>query len=133
MDLASSLDPEEWRAIIDRFLKILSGGVTRFEGTVDRFTGDGIMALFGAPIAHEDHATRACYAVLQLRDELDRYATELRRERGLSFSVRTGLNSGEVVVGALGDDLSLPYTALGHTVGLAQRMEALAEPGRAYL
>jgi len=133
MDLAGALDPEEWRAIMDRFLKILSAGVDRFEGTVDKFTGDGIMALFGAPIAHEDHAARACYAALHLRDELDRYATELRRERGLNFSVRMGLNSGEAVVGALGDDLSPSYTAIGHTVGLAQRMEALAEPGRAYL
>src|SRR5207248_10288576 len=83
MDLAGALDPEEWRAIIDRFLKILSAGVTRFEGTVDRFTGDGIMAVFGAPVAHEDHAARACYAVLHLRDELDRYAAELRKARGL--------------------------------------------------
>ena len=133
MDLAGALDPEEWRAVIDRFLKILSAGVARFEGTVDRFTGDGIMALFGAPIAHEDHATRACYAALHLRSELDRYATELRRERGLSFSVRMGLNSGEVVIGSLGDEGSVSYTAVGHTVGLAQRMEALAEPGSAYL
>jgi len=133
MDLAGSLDPEEWRLIMDRFLKILSAGVHRFEGTVDKFTGDGIMALFGAPIAHEDHAVRACYAALHLREELDRYSTELRRERGLGFSVRMGLNSGEVVLGDLGDDLSLSYTAIGHTVGLAQRMEALAEPGRAYL
>ena len=133
MDLAGSLDPEEWRSIMDRFLKILSAGVHRFEGTVDKFTGDGIMALFGAPIAHEDHAVRACYAALHLRGELESYSTELLRERGLGFSVRIGLNSGEVVLGTLGDDLSLSYTAIGHTVGLAQRMEALAEPGRAYL
>jgi class 3 adenylate cyclase/tetratricopeptide (TPR) repeat protein len=133
MDLAGSLDPEEWRSIMDRFLKILSAGVHRFEGTVDKFTGDGIMALFGAPIAHEDHAARACYAALHLREALDGYSTELRRERGLDFSVRIGLNSGEVVVGAIGDDLSLSYTAIGHTVGLAQRMEALAKPGKAYL
>src|SRR2546426_5039272 len=133
MDLAGALDPEEWRAIMDRFLKILSAGVTRFEGTVDRFTGDGIMAVFGAPIAHEDHAARACYAVLHLRDELDRYAAELRKARGLSFSVRMGLNSGEVVVGALGDEGSISYTAVGHTVGLAKRMEALAEPSSTYL
>jgi len=133
MDLAGALDPEEWRAIMDRFLKILSAGVTRFEGTVDRFTGDGIMAVFGAPIAHEDHAARACYAVLHLRDGLDRYAAELRKARGLSFSVRMGMNSGEVVVGALGDGGSISYTAVGHTVGLAKRMEALAEPGSTFL
>jgi class 3 adenylate cyclase/tetratricopeptide (TPR) repeat protein len=133
MDLAGSLDPEEWRSIMDGFLKILSAGVHRFEGTIDKFTGDGIMALFGAPIAHEDHAVRACYAALHLRAELEGYSAELQRERGLGFSVRIGLNSGEVVLGTLGDDLSLSYTAIGHTVGLAQRMEALAEPGRAYL
>jgi class 3 adenylate cyclase len=133
MDLAAALDPEDWRRIMSRFFSILCDGVHRFEGTVDKFTGDGIMALFGAPIAHEDHARRACYAALHLRDELDRYAAELRRARGLSFSVRMGLNSGEVVVGTIGDDLSLEYTAVGHTVGLAARMESLAEPGKAYL
>ncbi len=87
------------------------------------------MALFGAPIAHEDHAQRACYAALHLRDELRRYADELRLEHGLSFSVRMGLNSGEVVVGKIGDDLRMDYTAQGHTVGLAARMEQIAEPG----
>jgi class 3 adenylate cyclase/tetratricopeptide (TPR) repeat protein len=133
MDLSGALDPEDWRGIMERFIHILCDGVHRFEGTVDKFTGDGIMALFGAPIAHEDHAARACYAALHLRDELAEYATELRRDRGLSFSVRIGMNSGEVVVGVIGDDLGLEYTAIGHTVGLAQRMEALAEPGKAYL
>ena len=105
----------------------------RFEGTVNQYTGDGIMAIFGAPIAHEDHARRACWAALHLSDELRRYARELRRERGLSFAVRMGLNSGEVVVGKIGDDLRMDYTARGHTVGLAARMEKLAEPGRVYL
>src|SRR4029077_3249735 len=101
--------------------------------TVNQFTGDGIMALFGAPIAHEDHARRACHAALHLRAELRRYADELRRTAGVSFSVRMGLNSGEVVVGAIGDDLRMDYTAQGHTVGLASRMEQLCEPGRVYL
>jgi predicted ATPase len=91
------------------------------------------MALFGAPIAHEDHAQRACYTALRLSDELRRYADELRRTKGLNFSVRMGLNSGEVVVGKIGDDLRMDYTAQGHTVGLAARMEQLAEPGKAYL
>jgi class 3 adenylate cyclase/tetratricopeptide (TPR) repeat protein len=133
MELAERSDPEQWREVMERFFAILAEGVHRFEGTVDKFTGDGIMALFGAPIAHEDHARRACFAALHLRDDLTRYAAELRRERGLSFSVRMGLNSGEVVVGTIGEDLSLSYTAVGHTVGLAQRMEQLAEPGKAYL
>src|SRR5436190_11474854 len=91
------------------------------------------MALFRPPIAHEDHARRACYAALQLRDELRRYADELRRTAALNFSVRMGLNSGEVVVGKIGDDLRMDYTAQGHTVGLAARMEQLAEAGRVYL
>jgi class 3 adenylate cyclase/tetratricopeptide (TPR) repeat protein len=133
MELAERSDPEEWRGIMDRFFAILCDGVHRFEGTVDKFTGDGIMALFGAPIAHEDHAQRACFAALHLIDELAGYAGELRRTQGLNFSVRMGLNSGEVVVGAIGDDLGMEYTAIGHTVGLAQRMEQLAEPGKAYL
>ncbi len=133
MELAESVDPEEWHAILDRFFQILADGVHRFEGTVNQYTGDGIMALFGAPIAHEDHAQRACYAALHLRDELRRFAQELRRERGLDFATRIGLNSGEVVVGKIGDDLRMDYTAQGHTVGLAQRMEALAEAGRIYL
>jgi class 3 adenylate cyclase/tetratricopeptide (TPR) repeat protein len=129
MELAEQLDPEEWHHIMDRFFQILTEGVHRLEGTVNQYTGDGIMALFGAPIAHEDHAQRACWAALQLRDALRRYADTLRVERGLSFSTRLGLNSGEVVVGGIGDDLRMDYTAQGHTVGLAQRMEQLAEPG----
>jgi class 3 adenylate cyclase/tetratricopeptide (TPR) repeat protein len=133
MELAEQVDPEEWHAILDRFFEILTDGVHRFEGTVNQYTGDGIMALFGAPIAHEDHAQRACYAALHLRDALRGYADELRRARGLSLSTRIGLNSGEVVVGKIGDDLRMDYTAQGFTVGLAQRMEALAEPGTVFL
>jgi class 3 adenylate cyclase len=129
MELAEQLDPEEWSQIMHRFFQILSGGVERFEGFVDKFTGDGIMALFGAPIAHEDHAQRACFAALHLRDALKRYADELRRSHGIDFAVRMGINSGAVVVGTIsqhGDDLRMDYTAQGHTVGLAQRMEQLA-------
>jgi class 3 adenylate cyclase/tetratricopeptide (TPR) repeat protein len=133
MDLAEQLDPEEWHRIMDRFLQILAEGVHRFEGTVNQYTGDGIMALFGAPIAHEDHAQRACYAALHLRDALRRHADEIRRTHGQSLTTRMGLNSGEVVVGAIGDDLRMDYTAQGHTVGLAARMEQVAEPGATYL
>jgi class 3 adenylate cyclase/tetratricopeptide (TPR) repeat protein len=133
MELAEQLDPEEWSQIMQRFFQILADGVERFEGFVDKFTGDGIMALFGAPIAHEDHAHRACYAALHLRDELRRHAEEVKRTHGLNFSVRMGLNSGEVVVGKIGDDLRMDYTAQGHTVGLAARMEQLAAPDNAYL
>jgi len=128
MELAEQLDPEEWHKILERFFEILTEGVHRFEGTVNQYTGDGIMALFGAPIAHEDHAQRACYAALHLRDALARYATEVMREHGVAFSTRIGINSGDVVVGSIGDDLRMDYTAQGHTVGLAQRMESLALP-----
>jgi len=133
MELAEQVEPEEWHAILDRFFHILTDGVHRFEGTVNQYTGDGIMALFGAPLAHEDHAQRACYAALHLRDELRRCADELRLQRELSFSIRMGLNSGEVVVGKIGDDLRMDYTAQGHTVGLAARIEQLAEPGTVFL
>jgi class 3 adenylate cyclase/tetratricopeptide (TPR) repeat protein len=133
MDLQEAVDAEDWHGIMDRFFRILAEGVHRFEGTINQYTGDGIMALFGAPIAHEDHAQRACYAALHLTDALRDYARELRRERGLDFSTRIGINCGEVVVGKIGDDLRMDYTAQGPTVGLAQRMEALAEPGKVYL
>ncbi len=126
LDLAGQVDPERWHAILDRFFAILSEGVHRFEGTVNQYTGDGIMALFGAPIAHEDHAQRACYAALALRDELRHYSDELRLGEGLDFAVRVGINSGEVVVGKIGDDLRMDYTAQGQTVGLAARMESVA-------
>jgi class 3 adenylate cyclase len=132
-ELASELDPEAWHGIMDRFFQILAEGVHRFEGTVNEYRGDGIMALFGAPIAHEDHPQRACYAALHLRDALRRYADELRIGKGINFAVRMGLNSGEVVVGKIGDDLRMDYTALGHTANLAARMEQIAEPGRIYL
>src|SRR5215470_5617471 len=109
MELAEQVDPEAWHRIMDRFFQLLAEGVHRFEGTVNQYTGDGIMALFGAPIAHEDHAQRACWAALHLQESLRAYADELRRTRGLNFSVRTGLNSGDVVVGTIGDDLRMDY------------------------
>jgi class 3 adenylate cyclase/tetratricopeptide (TPR) repeat protein len=133
MELAEQVDPEEWHAILDRYFQVVSDVVHRYEGTVNQYTGDGVMALFGAPIAHEDHAQRACYAALQLRDELRELGQELRRQHGLDFSARIGLNSGDVVVGKIGDDLRMDYTAQGHSVGLAERMQQLAETGKPYL
>src|SRR4030095_5103589 len=129
MELAEHLDPEVWSQIMQRFFRILCDSTERFEGFVDKFTGDGGMALFGAPIAHEDHAQRACYAALHLRDAARIYASEVSAQHGLPFAVRIGLNSGEVVVGRIGDDLRMEFTAQGHVVGLAQRMEARAESG----
>src|SRR5215211_2534528 len=133
MELEEGMDPEAWRRIMERMFTLMCEGVHRFEGMVNQFTGDGMVALFGAPIAHEDHAQRACYAALNLSDRLARYAEQLKREEGLDFSVRMGLNSGEVVVGAISADLQMDYTAIGHSVGLGRRMEQLAEPGKAYL
>ena len=133
MDLQEQLDAEVWAEIMGRFVALLAEGVRKYGGTVDKFTGDGIMALFGAPLAQEDHARRACHAAWHLTRTIESYSEELRRKQGVRLDVRLGLNSGEVVVGRVGDDMTLDPTALGHTVGLAQRMEALAEPGRAYL
>lgn len=133
MELANQLDAEEWHSVLDRFFQIMTEGVHRYEGSVNQYTGDGIMALFGAPIAHEDHGARACHAVLWLQDELDRYSRELEQDLGLGFSVRMGLNSGEVVVGKIGDDLRMDYTAQGHTVGLAARMQEIAASGACYI
>ena len=133
MELVGQLDAETWHKILDGFFAILTDCIHRFEGTVNQFTGDGVMALFGALIAHEDHAQRACYAALQMRDQLRDYGDRLRIEHGISFGVRGGINSGDVVVGKIGDDLRMDYTAQGETVGIAQRIEQLAEFGRVYL
>ena len=133
LHLAGRVGPEDWHRILDRFFAILADGIHRFEGTINQFTGDGVMALFGAPLAHEDHAQRACHAALQLREQVRLYAHELKRTRGLTFAVRMGLNSGEVIVGTIGDDLRMDYTAQGHTVGLAARMQQIAAAGAIYL
>ena len=133
MQLATQLDPEQWHHLLERYFEILTDAVHRFEGTVNQYTGDGIMALFGAPIAHEDNAQRACYSALQARDELRSFSDQLRLTQGLNFSFRIGLNSGDVVVGKIGDDLRMDYTAQGATVGIAQRIEQLAAPGHVYL
>lgn len=129
MNLAEQFGPEQWFQIVEDFFKIVADGVHRFEGTVNQFTGDGAMALFGAPISHEDHAQRACLAALHIRDAVDAFAETVRDRHRVQFEVRIGLNSGEVVIGRISDNLSMEYTALGHDVGLAQRMESLAEPG----
>ena len=129
MELAERVDPEEWHRLLDRLFRILADGVHHYEGTINQYTGDGIMALFGAPIAHEDHAQRACAAALELARDLGALADDVRRESGLEFAVRMGLNSGEVVVGRIGDDLRMDYTAQGHVVGLAARVQQLAPPG----
>jgi class 3 adenylate cyclase/tetratricopeptide (TPR) repeat protein len=133
MELLADRDPEEARKFLDPVLERMMEAVHRYEGTVNQVMGDGIMALFGAPIAHEDHAVRACYAVLRMQESVGRYADELRRAQGVDVQVRIGLNSGEVVVRSIGSDLRMDYTAVGQTTHLAARMEQLARPGTALL
>ncbi|MFQ5521724.1 MAG: adenylate/guanylate cyclase domain-containing protein, partial [Candidatus Methylomirabilia bacterium] len=128
-DLASALDPEEFHAVMDGAFQLMLDAVHRWQGTVNQFTGDGIMALFGAPIAHEDHVRRALHTALEIQRGFQEYADGLRRDKGLSFQVRLGLNSGPVVVGAIGDDLRMDYTAQGLTTNLAARMQQAADPG----
>jgi class 3 adenylate cyclase len=129
MELLADRDPEEARHILDPVLERLMAAVHRYEGTVNQVLGDGIMALFGAPLAHEDHAVRACYAALAMQDALRRYSAEVRRTHGIEVQIRVGLNSGEVVVRAIGNDLHMDYSAIGQTTHLAARMEQLATPG----
>ena len=127
--LIEDADPEDARRILDAALGVMMDAVHRYEGTVNRVLGDGIMALFGAPIAHEDHAVRACYAALAIQRAMQVQAAALRGAHGVEVSVRVGLNSGEVLVRAIGNDLSMDYDAIGQTVHLASRMEQLASPG----
>ena len=129
MELLADRDPEEARQLLDPVLEQMMAAVHRYEGTVNQVMGDGIMALFGAPIAHEDHAVRACYAALAMQAAMQRYAEEVRRTQGLTVQMRVGLNSGEVVVRAIGNDLHMDYSAVGQTTHLAARMEQLATPG----
>jgi class 3 adenylate cyclase/tetratricopeptide (TPR) repeat protein len=129
MELLADRDPEDARQILDPVLERMMEAVHRYEGTVNQVMGDGIMALFGAPLAHEDHAVRACYAALRMQDLVERYAEDVRRAHGVSVQMRVGLNSGEVVVRSIGSDLHMDYTAVGQTTHLAARMEQLARPG----
>src|SRR6266704_788159 len=128
-ELIRDLDPEAAQKLLDPALQRMMDSVHRFEGTVNQVLGDGIMALFGAPIAHEDHALRACYAALAMQTELRRYAEEVRRTQGLEVQLRVGLNSWDVVVRTIGNDLHMDYSAVGQTTHLAARMEQLATPG----
>jgi len=129
MELLADRDPEEGRKILDPVLERMMEAVHRYEGTVNQVMGDGIMALFGAPLAHEDHAVRACYAALRMQESVKQYADEVRRSHAAVVKIRVGLNSGEVVVRAIGSDLHMDYTAVGQTTHLAARMEQIADPG----
>jgi class 3 adenylate cyclase/tetratricopeptide (TPR) repeat protein len=129
MELLADRDPEEARQILDPVLKRMMEAVHHYEGTVNQVMGDGIMALFGAPIAHEDHGVRAAYAALRMQDAVRRYSDDLRRSQGTPVRIRVGLNSGAVVVRGIDNDLQMNYTAVGETTHLAARMEQIADPG----
>ncbi len=129
MELLADRDPEEARKLLDPVIEHMMEAVHRYEGTVNQVMGDGIMALFGAPLAHEDHAVRACYAALRMQESVGRYGDEIQRSHGLPVQIRIGLNSGEVVVRSIGSDLHMDYTAVGQTTHLAGRMEQMAKPG----
>jgi class 3 adenylate cyclase len=127
--MSEKLDPEEVHQIMDGCFQILIDEIHKHEGTINQFTGDGVMALFGAPVAHEDHAQRACYAALSVQKVVMEYSDKIKKDTGVDFKMRIGLNSGLVIVGSIGDDLRMDYTAVGDTTNLASRMESEAEPG----
>lgn len=129
MELLAHRDPEEARKLLDPVLERMMEAVHRYEGTVNQVMGDGIMALFGAPLAHEDHAVRACYAALRMQESVEQYAQDVLHSHSVPIQIRVGLNSGEVVVRAIGSDLQMDYTAVGQTTHLAARMEQMATPG----
>ncbi len=128
MELLADRDPEEARKLLDPVLEHMMEAVHRYEGTVNQVMGDGIMALFGAPLAHEDHAVRGCYAGLRMQESVKQYAEGVRRAEGVPIQIRVGLNSGEVVVRSIGSDLHMDYTAVGQTTNLAARMVLLRSP-----
>src|SRR5271166_6195462 len=128
MYIASAVGAERLREIIAEVVNITTAIVKRYGGTVDKFTGDGIMAVFGAPLALEDHAVRACLAALAIQDDLARLAAQVRDHDGVELALRIGLNSGQVIAGEVGS-ASLGYTTIGEQVGMAQRMESVAPPG----
>jgi class 3 adenylate cyclase len=127
--ISEKLDPEEVHQIMDGCFKILMDEIHKYEGTINQFTGDGVMSLFGAPVAHEDHAQRACHAALSIQKAVGEYGEKIRKDCGVDFKMRIGLNSGPVIVGSIGDDLRMDYTAVGDTTNLASRMESMAKPG----
>ena len=133
MALLAGRDPEEARKILDPALALMMDAVHEFDGTVNQVMGDGVMALFGAPVALEDHAVRACHAALRMQADLRRYGAEVRERLGADLGVRIGLNSGEVVVRAIGRGLATDYTAIGESTHLAGRMEQLARAGSIFM
>ena len=131
--ISENLDPEEVHRIMDGCYKILMDEIHKYEGTINQFTGDGVMALFGAPLAHEDHAQRACYSALSIQKAMVEYGENIKKDCGAEFRMRIGLNSGPVIVGSIGDDLRMDYTAVGDTTNLAARIQQAAMPGQVWV
>lgn len=131
--ISENLDPEEVHRIMDGCFKILMDEIHKYEGTINQFTGDGVMALFGAPLAHEDHAQRSCYSALSIQKAMVEYGENIKKDCGAEFRMRIGLNSGPVIVGSIGDDLRMDYTAVGDTTNLAARIQQAARPGQVWV
>jgi len=129
MEVITDRDLEDAQKLLHAVVERMIEAVNRYEGTVNSVLGDGIMALFGAPLAHEDHAVRACYAALRMQESIARYSEEIQSTYGVPIMVRVGVNSGEIVISAIGNDLHMEYTVVGQTVHLASRMEQMAKPG----
>jgi class 3 adenylate cyclase len=129
LELMAGLNAEATHHVLDPTIKAMMRGVHRYEGTVSKLLGDGIMAVFGAPIAHEDHAVRACYSALAIHDAMRDVGADMRRQIGIDPMIRIGINSGEVIVRSIGNDLTVEYDAIGPTVHLASRLEQLSRPG----
>ena len=127
--ISEKLDPEQVHRIMDECLRLLVNEIHPYEGTIVQFTGDGMLALFGAPLAHEDHARRACHSALSIQKTLKRYGERIRRDYSIEFKMRMGIHSGLVLVGSIGDDLHMDYTAIGDTLHLASTLQALADRG----
>lgn len=127
--MSEKLDPEEVHQIMDGCFQILMDEIHKYEGTINQFTGDGVMGLFGAPVANENHAQRACHAALSIQNALINYDGKIKKDFGTEFKMRIGLNSGPVIVGSIGDNLRMDYTAVGDTTNLASRIENMARPG----
>jgi len=131
--MSEKLDPEEVLQIMDGAFKIMMDETHKYEGTINQFTGDGIMAIFGAPVAHENHAQRTCYTALSIQNAMSDYSAKIEKDYGLDFKIRIGINTGPVIVTAIGDDLRMDYTAVGDTTNLASRMESQAKPGSIFV
>ena len=129
MALLAGRDPEDARVLIDGVLERMMEAVHRYEGTVNQIMGDGIMALFGAPVAHEDHALRGCYAALRMQESVKRFSAEMQSSTGTAMRMRVGVNSGDVLVRSIAGDLHMDYTAIGETTHLAAKVEQMAGPG----